>query len=112
MIIKYLIYNGEDFGSLPNSLEVNLILKEQETGGYSELRLKWPYSLNEKKNADLEINLPKFQKSGICSVLVENGPNFFLFLDYIIKSVGYGEAILTSKQYVDFQPIIKLGAQL
>lgn len=112
MTVKYLLYNGDDFGLLPNSLEVSLDLKEDERGGYSDIRLKYPYSLNEKKNAEITDRLPKFQKNGICSVIIENNGGFLLCVDYVVKTVNYGEILLTSQQYVDFQPIFKLGNQL
>jgi hypothetical protein len=98
MIVKYIIYNGEDYGVLPNSLDVHLNLKSDEGKGYSELEVKFPFNWN----------LIKWKTTEICSIITEEKGKFFLFLDFKVKNVFSNKVILTSKQYVDFQPIIKL----
>lgn len=102
MIIKYVIYNGEDFGMLPNALDMHLTLKEYEDKGYSQIELDIP----------LGWKLIPWKKDGICSLIVEDKTHYFLFLDFVVLSILSDKVILTSKQYVDFQPIIKLGNQM
>jgi len=102
MITKYIIYNGEDYGVLPNSMEIRLTLKEEEKKGYSEVEIKFPY----------DWNLIKWKTGDICSLIVEDNGAFFLFLDFKVKNVFSNKVILSSKHYVDFQPIFKLGAQM
>jgi hypothetical protein len=102
MLTKYIIYNGEDFGMFPNSLEVSLNLKSDEGRGYSELEIKFP----------VKWDLIKWKTGDVCSVISDKDGHFFLFLDFKVKNVYSDRVILTSKQYVDFQPIIKLGVQI
>jgi len=102
MTIKYIIHNGDDYGVLPNSMEVHLTIKSDEGKGYSELKIKFPFKWD----------LIKWKTGDICSVITEEGTNFFLFTDFKIQNVYTDFVILTSKHFVDFQPIFKLGTQI
>jgi hypothetical protein len=101
MTTKYIIYKGEDFGVLPNSLEVHISLKSDEGKGYTDLKIKFP----------IDFDLIDWKVGEVCSLITEEKGHFFLFLDFLVNKVSSGSVVLTSKQYVDFQPIIKLGAQ-
>lgn len=101
MNLKYIIYNGNDYGLLPNSMEVSINLKSEDNDpskGYSEVSIKFPNKWD----------LFEWKSGNICSLVTEYNGGFFLFLDFIVKNVYSDYAVLTSKQYVDFQPIFVL----
>lgn len=102
MTIKYIIYNGNDYGVIRNTVELHHMIKSDEGKGFSEIELLIPS----------DWDLIKWKTGDICSFIIENNNHFFLYLDFKVKNVFSNKVILTSKDYVDFQPIFRLGSQI
>lgn len=91
-----------DYGNLPNSTDLEITVKNDEEKGYSQLKLKFPSTFN----------LIPFKVDTPCSIIAYKDDNFFLMLEFKIKQIFNDHIILSSKDYVDFQPIFKLGTQI
>lgn len=104
MRLEYIIHNGIDYGNLPqHSIDIELKQDETPEHGYTDLNVKLPSEF---------IVDNKFRVGDIVSFITRKGDKFFLFVDYRICFVKGSVVKATSKDYVDFQPMIALGAQI